>query len=98
MMQFVQQHDLRFAGVPVEFDPLTGILKLAGEEFTVEGWIEFRRRVDLILKRMVSGERWQEIKEAMAWAEQRSRLPAALKTHVQPATLPMLREVSDGKD
>ena len=77
----VRQNDLLIGGVPVEYHAKTGTLHLAGQSFSVEEWLEFRRRIDLVLKHVTPPERWNEIREAMARQEKVSRLPLPLRTH-----------------
>ena len=82
----VQLNDVLIGGKPVAFDSATGTLSIAGEEVTVEAWMELRRRIDLIMKRCVSPERWQEIKEEMARIDKVSRLPGVMREHQSQPT------------
>lgn len=82
----VRLNDVTIGGKPVAYDATTGNLSLADEEFTIEQWLEFRRRIDLLVKRSVSEGRWKEIKERMALTDKVSRLPMVMRDHqVQPA-------------
>lgn len=82
----VRLNDVLVGGQPVGYDIPAGILSIAGEEFTVDRWLETRRRIDMILKRTLSPEDWKALREKLAWLGKRDRLPQELRDYEQPAS------------
>ena len=83
----VRFNDLLMNGVPVEYNASTGTLILAGEEYTIERWLETRRRIDMVLKRTLNQADWKELREKLAWLGKRDRLPQELRDYEQPASV-----------
>lgn len=77
----VRFNDVLMNGVPVEYKPSTGTLILAGEEYSMERWLETRRRIDMLLKRTLDPKDWKDLRERLAWLGKRDRLPIELRDY-----------------
>jgi hypothetical protein len=76
--------DVLLGGERVEYQPSTRTLLLAGEEFTLTEWLEIRRRIDLIVKRAMTDEDWQEYREQRNFMDKTSRLPQDMREAPPP--------------
>ena len=81
--------DLHLGDMPVAFDPATKTLRVGNADVPLVEWLEFRRRVDLLMKRNFSTEEWRQLTEQMAWLGKRDRLPMALREYEQPRITPL---------
>ncbi len=75
---------VRIGGEPVAYDRIAHTLRLAGDEYTLQEWLEFRRRVDLIVSREMTEEEWKEYREERNFIDKRSRLPQAMREPPPP--------------
>lgn len=78
---------LLFGGEPVIYDGQAGSLTLGHVTLTINEWLELRRRVDLLLKRMMQPADWKQLKGEMAWLGKRDRLPTELRDHEAPRSI-----------
>ena len=79
---------LSLDGKPVVYNSATGTVTLGEQEMTIDEWLEFRRRIDLIVKRLMSRTQWQETKEKMATLDKNSRLPTTMREHQTRSSYP----------
>lgn len=84
-LESVRLNDVVVGGKPVEYNISTGTLSLAGDEIPLDGWLETRRRIDMIIKRTVTPAKWKELRGKLAWLGKRDRLPPELRDYEAPS-------------
>ena len=77
----MKRRHLKIGGEQVGYNRSTRSLRLAGEDWPVKDWLEFRRQIDLLMAQSLKEEDWKKLREELAWLGKRDRLPPELQDY-----------------